>query len=74
MSRNETAEFREDLMQKVLDETYQKAIFELLVKLQDEGLNVHQSREQVATMEELSIEQIKEIERAGLIHNWPPLD
>ena len=61
-------------MQKVLDETYQKAIFELLVKLQDEGLNVHQSREQVATMEELSIEQIKEIERAGLIHNWPPLD
>ena len=61
-------------MEEPTDEARRKEIFRLLVKLQDEGLGVGESRETVAMRERLSIEQVKEIERAGIEHKWPPLD
>jgi hypothetical protein len=57
-----------------IDESRQRAIFLRLVELQDQGLDVQQSRERIAEDEELTIDQVREIERAGLTHVWPPLD
>ena len=57
-----------------LDESRQREIFQLLVELQDQGLDVRQSREKIAAQECITVEQVVEIEKAGLIHTWPPLD
>jgi hypothetical protein len=57
-----------------IDESRQRAIFLRLVELQDQGLDVQQSRERIAEEETLTIDQVREIERAGLTHVWPPLD
>ena len=58
----------------ITDESRQKAIFQLLVTLQDQGLDVRESREQVAKEASITIEEVQAIERLGLEHNWPPLD
>jgi hypothetical protein len=65
---------REDEMTEEIAELRQKEIFQILVGLQDQGLDVRQSRARVAEQESISIDQIREIEREGLIHNWPPLE
>ena len=57
-----------------IDEARQKEIFQLLVELQDQGLNVRESRERIAEQEAITVDQVVEIEKAGLTHTWPPLD
>lgn len=57
-----------------IDEARQKQIFQLLVELQDQGLTVQESRRRIAEQESITIEQVQEIEQAGLRHVWPPLD
>ena len=56
------------------DESRQREIFELLVTLQDKGLAVRESREQVAKKASITVEEVQAIERIGLEQNWPPLD
>ena len=59
---------------KDTDESRQREIFQLLVTLQDQGLAVRQSREQVAKEASITVEEVQAIERIGLEQNWPPLD
>ena len=61
-------------MNEEIDETRQKEIFQLLVELQDQGLNVRDSRERIAEQEAITVDQVVEIEKAGLTNTWPPLD
>ena len=61
-------------MPEVLDETRQREIFNLIVMLQDQGMDVRSSREQIAKQESISIETVVEIEKLGLENHWPPLE
>jgi hypothetical protein len=61
-------------MPEVLDEIRQREIFNLIVTLQDQGMDVRSSREQVAKQENISIETVVEIEQLGLENHWPPLE
>ena len=61
-------------MPEVLDETRQREIFNLIVMLQDQGMDVRSSREQIAKQEGISIETVVEIEQLGLENHWPPLE
>ena len=54
-------------------ESRQKEIFLELVKRQDEGLTVHDSRAVVAQSYGVTLETIKAIERHGIDQEWPPL-
>ncbi len=64
----------DDPTTETADESRQRAIFQLLVSLQDQGLDVRRSREQVAKEASISVEEVQEIERLGLEQEWPPLD
>jgi hypothetical protein len=48
-------------------------IFKALVDSQDEGMTVEASRAALAKSYSLSMDQVVEIEREGLDHQWPPL-
>ena len=61
-------------MTEVLDESRQREIFNLIVMLQDQGMDVRSSREQIAKQESISIETVVEIEQVGLENHWPPLE
>lgn len=50
-----------------------RAIFLAVVTAQDGGMTVGASRAEVARKFEVSEAQVKEIEREGLEHEWPPL-
>jgi hypothetical protein len=58
---------------KRLPEDRRKEIFLALVEAQDKDLGVPQSRESVARRFELSLEEVRQIEREGLDASWPPL-
>jgi hypothetical protein len=57
-----------------MNDNREKEIFRRIVQLQDEGVSVTESREQIANDLSMTVEQIKEIERKGLEEVWPPLD
>jgi hypothetical protein len=48
-------------------------IFRALVEAQDGDLDVVQSRETVSRHFELSVSEVRIIEREGLDKQWPPL-
>ena len=48
-------------------------LFLALVKLQDEGFSVEDSRRQVAAEYHTTLEVVFEIEREGIQNQWPPL-
>jgi len=50
-----------------------REIFSELVSCQDAGISVDDSRSQLATYYEISIEMVKRIETLGISQNWPPL-
>lgn len=56
------------------DDSRQRAIFQLLVALQDQGLDVRQSREHVSLQALIAVEEVREIEKLGLAQHWPPLE
>lgn len=64
MSRPETNRLPEDR---------RKEIFLALVEAQDKELGVLQSREDVARRFDLSVAEVRQIEREGLDSSWPPL-
>src|SRR5262245_22560785 len=56
-----------------LPEEGRKEIFQALVEAQDQEVGVAQSRRLVAERFGISEEQVRQIEREGLDHQWPPL-
>jgi hypothetical protein len=56
-----------------LHELDKKEIFFRLVRLQDEGITVDDSRSRVAGQFGIDEDQVREIESEGLAKNWPPL-
>jgi hypothetical protein len=50
-----------------------RAIFKAVLEAQDAGVGVAQSRLDVAARFAVTVEQVKEIEREGMDHEWPPL-
>ena len=58
---------------KRLPEERRREIFLALVEAQDKDLTVPQSREAVASRFDLSVEEVRQIEREGLDASWPPL-
>ena len=56
-----------------LPEDRRREVFLALVEAQDKDLGVPQSREAVARRFDLSVEEVRQIEREGLDASWPPL-
>jgi hypothetical protein len=56
-----------------LSEQDRREIFRALVEAQDQGMRVAQSRAAIAERFGVAEAQIREIEREGLDHGWPPL-
>lgn len=56
-----------------LSEQNRREIFRALVEAQDQGMRVAQSRTAIAERFGLEEARIREIEREGLDHSWPPL-
>lgn len=48
-------------------------IFRAVVEAQDGGMPVASSRAEAMRQFSITEEQVKEIEREGLAHQWPPL-
>lgn len=61
-------------MSKVLDEPTRREAFLSLVRLQDHGYSVPDSREQVAAIFHVDVSLMLLIEREGLRKQWPPLN
>ena len=57
----------------LLSEPRRREIFLALVEAQDRGLGVAESRRATAERFRVSEKQVREIEREGLDHRWPPL-
>ena len=60
-------------MEPELGEPQRKEIFEALVNAQDRAMAVAQSRQLIAERFGLTESQVRQIEREGLDHHWPPL-
>jgi DNA-directed RNA polymerase sigma subunit (sigma70/sigma32) len=56
-----------------LPETRRREIFHALVDAQGGDLDVPRSRQEVARRFDLSVEEVRQIEREGLDGAWPPL-
>ncbi len=56
-----------------LTEARRRSIFADLVAAQDEGVDVPRSREMVAHQHGVALDEVKEVEREGIDHQWPPL-
>lgn len=56
-----------------LTEARRRSIFADLVGAQDEGLDVPRSRELVTSQHGVALDEVKEVEREGIDHQWPPL-
>lgn len=60
-------------MSEPISEDRRKQAFADVVAAQDEGLSVTAARAKIAEQYALAAEAVKEIEREGIEHNWPPL-
>jgi hypothetical protein len=61
-------------MSKVLDEPTRREAFLALVQLQDLGVAVIASREQIGAAFHIPVSLVQLIEREGLRKQWPPLN
>jgi len=59
--------------EKLLPEFRRKEIFLALVDAQDREMTVPQSRSVTAEHFGISESQVRQIEREGMDHKWPPL-
>ena len=60
-------------MTQEVPEALAKEVFLRLVEVQDEGISVGVSRQVIAKRFDLTEDQVKHVERAGLAGQWPPL-
>jgi hypothetical protein len=56
-----------------LPEQRRKEIFHLIVVAQDLEMTVSESREMIRARYGLSEHKVRQIEREGLLYQWPPL-
>jgi hypothetical protein len=56
-----------------LSEQERREVFRALVEAQDQGMHVAQSRAAIAERYGIEEDLVREIEREGLDHDWPPL-
>jgi hypothetical protein len=56
-----------------LSEAQRQEIFAALVAVQDAGAAVVESRHIVASKYDITVEQVREVERKGIDEEWPPL-
>ncbi len=56
-----------------LSEEERREIFRALVEAQDQGMRVAQSRTTIAERFGIAEAKVRDIEREGLDHSWPPL-
>ncbi len=61
------------MSEEPLPEPRRKEIFLALVEAQDQGMSPAESRKAVAERFGVSEGQVRQIEREGLDHDWPPL-
>jgi hypothetical protein len=61
------------MSEKLISELRRKEIFLELVKVQDGGTSVVESRKVIAQQFGLTEPQIRRIEQEGLDYQWPPL-
>jgi len=59
---------------RTLSEDQRKEVFLALVQVQDEAVNVLQSRKMIAGRFGLGERQVRQIEQEGLDACWPPLE
>ncbi len=60
-------------MNSPLSEEFRKKVFGRLVEVQDRGSSVAESRRIVAEQFQVSLEEVRNIEREGIAGQWPPL-
>ena len=60
-------------MSAEVPESAKKEIFLTIVRMQDEGVSVDDSRSQIAAEFRIDLDKVREIESEGLAKNWPPL-
>jgi hypothetical protein len=63
----------QDNSSEMLSEDRRKEIFLAVVDAQDHDLGVAESRRLVAERFQVTERQVRDIEREGLIRDWPPL-
>ena len=56
-----------------LTEDRKREVFAALVAAQDRGAGVAQSRKDMAERFGITREQVADVEREGMDHEWPPL-
>ena len=61
------------MSEEPLPEPRRKELFLALVEAQDRGMSPAESRKLVAWRFAVSEGQVRQIEREGLDHDWPPL-
>ncbi len=59
---------------KILTLRQRKSIFQALVKAQDQGIPVPESKKRIIEKYDLTPEQLELIEEEGLEKEWPPLN
>ena len=59
---------------KTLTLKQRKSIFQALVKAQDQGIPVPESKQRIMEKYQLTAEQLELIEEEGLEKEWPPLN
>lgn len=60
-------------MSSKLHEVDRKEVFLAIVRMQDEGNSVDESRGRAALRFGIDDDQVREIEREGIAKQWPPL-
>jgi hypothetical protein len=61
-------------MSKRITVTERRAIFQALVRAQDKGESVNDSRQQVSKRFHVTEYTLRKIEDEGIARQWPPLD
>jgi hypothetical protein len=61
-------------MSKRITVTERRAIFQALVRAQDKGESVSESRQQVSHRFHVTEYTLRKIEDEGIARQWPPLD
>lgn len=61
-------------MSKRITVTERRAIFQALVRAQDKGESVGESRQQVSNRFHVTEYTLRKIEDEGIARQWPPLD
>jgi hypothetical protein len=61
-------------MSKRITVTERRAIFQAIVRAQDKGQSVSESRQQVSSRFHVTEYTLRKIEDEGIARQWPPLD